>query len=53
MQKNNFWRMGLKSLCAVRFYVAAVLTLPVALAHAAPAPQSSEEDESEEQGVEA
>lgn len=45
MQKNNFWRWVLKSLCAVRFYVAAVLTLPVALAHAAPAPQSSEEDE--------
>src|SRR5476649_2472473 len=37
--------MVLKSLCAYRFYVAAVLTLPVALAHALPAPQSSEEEE--------
>src|SRR5471032_1722415 len=37
--------MVLKSLCAVRFYMAAVLTLPVALAHALPAPQSSEEEE--------
>lgn len=35
----------MKSLCAYRFYVAAVLTLPVALAHALPAPPSSEEDE--------
>src|SRR5471030_79837 len=37
--------MVLKSLCAYRFYMAAVLTLPVALAHALPAPQSSEEEE--------